>query len=227
MVAVITPGARRSDRDLTTYAFQPAMPVIECDVGRAQTILAAAGAEIREGNTDHERWRARRGDASAVAYDGKVVVQGNAPQDIVAILRRELENGPNADRAHLYFDGAARGNPGPAGIGWVIVTADGIVAEGSDRIGRSTNNQAEYDALIAVLKAARDYGFRDVQIRGDSELVIKQVRGEYDTNDPDLRERRVTVRELLESFDEWSIQHVPRETNERADSLANQALDEQ
>jgi ribonuclease HI len=65
-----------------------------------------------------------------------------------------------------------------------------------------------------------------VEVRGDSELIVKQVHGEYDTNDPDLRERRVTVRELLTRFDDWSLTHVPREINERADELANEALDD-
>ncbi|AEH35426.1 ribonuclease HI [Halopiger xanaduensis] len=196
------------------------MPVIECDVDAARDRLEAAGVTVEPGNTDHERWRASRGSATAVAYDDKVVVQGGNPQDIEAILREE------GGRAHVYFDGGSRGNPGPAGIGWVIVTGDGIVAEAGERIGRATNNQAEYEALIAALEAARDYGFDEVHVRGDSELIVKQVRGEYDTNNPELRERRVTVHELLGSFDEWTLEHVPREVNDRADGLANEALDQ-
>ena len=203
------------------------MPVVECDVEEARRALEAAGAEFEAGNTEHERWRARRGDAVAVAYDGKVVIQGSNPADVEAVLRgKSVAAGPGSDRTHVYFDGAARGNPGPAAVGWVIVSADGIVAEGGDRIGRATSNRAEYEALVAGLEAARDYGFDRVDVRGDSELVVRQVRGEYDTNDPDLRERRITVRELLSEFEDWSLEHVPRETNERADRLANEALDE-
>ena len=196
------------------------MPVIECDVADAREKLEAAGADVEDGNTDHEHWRAERGGATAVAYDGKVVIQGSDPQDVESILREE------GGRAHVYSDGASRGNPGPAAVGWVIVTSDGIVAEGNDRIGETTNNRAEYEGLIRALEAARDYGFDVVDVRVDSQLAVKQVRGEWDTNDPDLRERRVTVRELLESFDDWSLQHVPREVNERADRLANEALDD-
>jgi ribonuclease HI len=196
------------------------MPVIECDVATAREKLIDAGAEVETGNTDHERWRASLGDATAVAYDDKVVVQGSTPQDIEAVLREE------GGRAHVYSDGASRGNPGPAAVGWVIVTSDGIVAEGNDRIGETTNNRAEYEALIRALEAAREYGFDTVDVRIDSQLAVKQVRGEWDTNDPDLRERRVTVRELLDSFEDWSLQHVPREVNERADELANEALDD-
>jgi len=196
------------------------MPVIECDPGAARERLEGAGVDVESGNTDHERWRAARGDATAVAYDDKVVVQGGSPTDLVALLRE------GGGRAHVYFDGAARGNPGPAAVGWVVVTSDGVVAEGGERIGAATNNRAEYEALIRALEVARDYGFDEIDARGDSELIVKQVRGEYDTNDPDLRERRVSVRELLRNFERWSLQHVPREVNERADELANEALDD-
>jgi len=195
------------------------MPVIECNVETARQRLEAAGVSIETGHTDHERWRVTHGDATAVAYDGKVVIQGSNPRDIEAVLR------DGGGRAHVYFDGAARGNPGPAAIGWVIVTGDGIVAEGSERIGTATNNQAEYEALIAALEAARDYGYETVHVRGDSELIVKQVRGEYDTNNPDLREKRVTVHELFSNFDEWTLEHVPREVNAHADELANEAFE--
>ena len=196
------------------------MPTVECDPEAARERLREAGADVATGNTEHERWRAERGDAVAVAYDDKVVVQGARPEDIVSVLRE------GGGRAHVYFDGASRGNPGPAAIGWVIVTSDGIVAEGGERVGRTTNNRAEYEALIRALEAASEYGFDEVDARGDSELIVKQVRGEYKTNNPELRERRVRVRELLDGFDRWSLEHVPREVNDRADDLANEALDD-
>ncbi|MFB6096191.1 MAG: ribonuclease HI [Haloferacaceae archaeon] len=195
------------------------MPTIECDPRRARERLAAAGVEIEPGNTDHERWRARRGDAVAVAYDDKVVVQGGDPTDLTLLLRE------GGGRGHVYFDGASRGNPGPAAVGWVIVTSDGIVAEGGERIGETTNNRAEYEALIRALEAARDYGLEEVDVRGDSELIVKQLRGEYDVNSPALKEKRVRAHELLASFDRYSLAHVPREINGRADELANEALD--
>ncbi|WP_096390807.1 ribonuclease HI [Halopenitus persicus] len=196
------------------------MPTIDCDPSEARERLAAAGVEIKPGNTPHERWRAERDGAVAVAYDGTVVVQGSSPTALTALLRDA------GDRAHVYFDGASRGNPGPAAVGWCLVTSDGIVAEGGERIGRATNNQAEYEALIAALEAATDFGFDEIDVRGDSELIVKQVRGEWNTNDPTLREYRVDARTLLEKFDRWSIAHVPRSVNERADDLANEALDE-
>jgi ribonuclease HI len=195
------------------------MPVVECDVRRAREALEAAGLSVESGNTEHERWRARSADATAVAYEGKIVIQGQNPGRIEALLR------DRGGRVHLYFDGASRGNPGPAAVGWVLVSGDGIVTENGSRIGRETNNRAEYEALIAGLETVVGYGFETVAIRGDSELIVRQVRGEYDTNDPGLRERRVRVRELLESLDTWSIEHVPREINSRADELANDAFD--
>ncbi|MFC7200643.1 ribonuclease HI [Halospeciosus flavus] len=196
------------------------MPVIECDVEEARERLDAAGADVEEGHTEHERWRAELGDANAVAYDDKVVVQGAKPVDITSVL----EDG--GGRVHLHFDGASRGNPGPAAVGYVLVSGDGIVAEGGETIGRATNNQAEYEALIRGLETATKYGFDEIVVKGDSQLIVKQVKGAWNTNDPELKEKRIRVRELLDEFDEWSLTHVPREVNERADELANEALDE-
>jgi ribonuclease HI len=196
------------------------MPVIECDTATARDRLAAAGLDVVSGNTDHERWRVETDGATAVAYNGKVVVQGAEPGQLVAVLREA------GGRVHVYCDGASRGNPGPAAVGWVLVSGDGIVAEGGRRIGTATNNRAEYEALVTALERASEYGFDEAEVRSDSQLVVRQVTGAWDTNDPALRECRVRVRELLDSFEEWSLTHVPREVNERADELANEALDE-
>ena len=197
------------------------MPVIECDVEAAREQLVAAGADISDGNTDHERWRADYAGATAVAYADKVVVQGGETARLEAVLR-----GEDGGRVHAYFDGASRGNPGPAAVGYVLVDGGGIVAEGGKTIGRATNNQAEYEALLTALSVASEYGFDEIHVRGDSELIVKQIRGEWDTNDPELREQRVRVRDLLMAFDDWQIEHVPREINDRADELANDALDD-
>jgi len=197
------------------------MPVIECDPEAARGRLQSAGVQLSEGNTDHERWRAEYGGATAVAYDGKVVVQGSETARLAGLLSAD-----GGGRVHAYFDGACRGNPGAGAVGWVLVTNDGIVAEGGETIGRVTNNQAEYEALLAALQAAVDSGFDQIHLRGDSELIVKQVRGEWNTNDPTLREYRVDVHELLAGVDDWTIDHVPREANERADELANEALDD-
>ena len=196
------------------------MPVVECDPAAARERLEGAGVAVEPGNTEHELWRAAHAGATAVAYEGKVVVQGGSAGRLVGLLKG------GRGRAHVYFDGASRGNPGPASVGYAIVTGDGIAAEGGETIGRATNNQAEYHALVTALEVADDIGFDEVHVRGDSELIVKQVKGAWDTNDPDLRELRVQARELLARFDAWTLEHVPREINERADELANEALDD-
>lgn len=196
------------------------MPSLQCDPDEARRKLEAAGAVFEDGNTAHERWRAELGEANAVAYEDVVVIQGSRPADIEAVLRGE------GGRVHLYFDGGSRGNPGPAAIGWVLVSGDGIVTEGGERIGEMTNNRAEYEALIRGLEVARGYGFDEIEIYGDSQLVVKQVRGEWDANDPGMKERRVRAYELLSDLSDWSITHVPRELNERADNLVNEAFED-
>lgn len=196
------------------------MPSVDVDPEEARQRLEAAGATVEPGNTEHERWRASLGEAVAVAYEGTVVVQGSRPGDILRVFEE------HGGRAHVYFDGAARGNPGPAAVGWVIVDEQGIVEEGSEHVGTMTNNEAEYAALERALQAADELGFDAVAVRGDSELVVRQVTGAYDVSAPHLRERRVAVLERLADFEEWSIEHVPRSVNERADRLANEALDE-
>ncbi len=133
------------------------MPVIECDVDAARDRLEQAGVTVEPGNTDHERWRASRGDATAVAYDDKVVVQGG--------LRGISKRSSGWPRTCLLRRRRAR-QPGPRDrLGGRHER--GIVAEGSETIGRATNNQAEYEALIAALEAARDYGYDEIHVRGD------------------------------------------------------------
>ena len=196
------------------------MPVVECDPSTARDRLEGAGVDVQAGHTEHERWRAETDTATAVAYDGKVVLQGDEPGRLAALLRDE------GGRVHVYCDGASRGNPGPAAVGWVLVTGDGIIEEDGRAIGTATNNRAEYEALVAALERARAFGFDEAEIRSDSQLVVKQVTGIWNVEDPALREYRVRAREILSAFEEWSLTHVPREVNERADELANEALDE-
>lgn len=197
------------------------MPVLHCDPAVARERLEAAGIDVDPGNTKYELWRVSHGDAIAVAYEDKIVLQGSNPHDLRGYLEPDA-----AEQATLYFDGASRGNPGPSGIGWVLEAEGRIVAEHGEQIGRATNNQAEWEALIAGIEAAQSHGLNELDIRGDSELIVKQLRGEYDTNDPQLRECRARARELLTGLDSWSVTHVPRGLNDRADELANEALDD-
>jgi len=126
----------------------------------------------------------------------------------------------------LHVDGASRGNPGPAAIGIAISDARWkVVEEIGEYIGEATNNVAEYKALIRGLSAALAQGASEVEIRTDSELLVRQVEGAFKVKSPALRPLHDEVSALLDQFARWAIQHVPREANARADELANQALD--
>jgi ribonuclease HI len=129
-------------------------------------------------------------------------------------------------RLVVNVDGGARGNPGPAAIAAVVATPDGeTLEEGSEIIGRATNNVAEYRALLFGIERARALGAGEVDLVGDSELVVRQVRGQYRVKDAALRDLHARVGEALEGFERWSIRHVPRDENARADHLVNEALD--
>jgi ribonuclease HI len=129
-------------------------------------------------------------------------------------------------RLVVHVDGGARGNPGPAAIAAVIAEVDGEpVEESAEPIGKATNNVAEYRALLLGIERARALGADELELVGDSELVVRQVRGEYRVKDAALRELHGRVREALTGFERWSIRHVRREANERADQLVNDALD--
>jgi len=129
----------------------------------------------------------------------------------------------------VYSDGGARGNPGPAAIGAVVLdpTTDPPteLATVSERIGTATNNVAEYQAVIAGLEAARDLGARRVSLRADSQLVVRQLEGEYRVKQAHLRPLYDQARALLTDFDEVDLAHVAREDNVVADALVNAALD--
>ena len=126
----------------------------------------------------------------------------------------------------VHVDGGSRGNPGPAGIGVVITDPEaGELARANDYIGEATNNEAEYEALLLGLDRARALGLREVEIVNDSQLVERQVRGEYRVKKAELRVLRERVIEALNAFDRWSIRSVPREENELADYLVNEAID--
>ena len=126
----------------------------------------------------------------------------------------------------IHSDGAARGNPGPAGAGAVIAAPSGeVVAEVSEYLGEMTNNQAEYRALVLALEEAQRRGATELAIFADSELLVRQVRGEYRVKNEGLRPLFERVRTLLRGIGRYTIQHVPRERNAHADALANRAID--
>jgi ribonuclease HI len=131
-----------------------------------------------------------------------------------------------ATRLVVHVDGGARGNPGPAAIGVVISAPEGeLVEELAERIGEATNNGAEYRALLRGLERAAELGAREVEIVGDSELVARQMTGEYKVKHPSIKPLYEEAVGALRAFDRWSIRAVPRAQNVRADELVNAALD--
>ena len=132
----------------------------------------------------------------------------------------------NTMKLLIHSDGGARGNPGPAGIGAQLTDEKGIVvAEISEFIGHTTNNQAEYQALLAGLEKAKNLGAEEVVCRLDSELVVKQLNHEYKVKNKDLAPLFLKAHNLITGFKKISFQHVPREMNKEADRLANEAMD--
>lgn len=125
------------------------------------------------------------------------------------------------------IDGGSRGNPGPAAYGVVVRDPKGeVVARLKKYIGQNTNNVAEYFGLIAALDYAQTQGIRALRVESDSELMVKQMRGQYKVNSPDLRPLHERARKMAQSLASFRIDHVYREQNREADQLVNQALDE-
>jgi ribonuclease HI len=129
-------------------------------------------------------------------------------------------------RLVIHVDGGARGNPGPAAIGVVLTAPDGAtVDELGERIGVATNNVAEYRALLRGVQHASEFGAREIELINDSELVAKQLTGEYKVKHPSMQPLHAEAIAALQRFDSWQIRSVPRAQNARADALVNEALD--
>ncbi len=132
-----------------------------------------------------------------------------------------------AKRVVVHVDGGARGNPGPAAVA-AVATAPGGEVMGERRlyIGEATNNVAEYRAVLLGLQLARELGAADVEVVNDSELVSKQIGGQYKVKHAGLKPLHTDAMRALREFERWQVRSVRRESNERADALVNQALDE-
>ena len=126
----------------------------------------------------------------------------------------------------IYTDGGARGNPGPGGIGVVVYDENKKkLAEISEHIGHSTNNQAEYKAVIAAMKKAKELGGQELEFYLDSELIVKQLKREYRVKNGELAPLFLQIYNLEIGFKKVSFHYVPRERNKEADALANKAMD--
>jgi ribonuclease HI len=130
------------------------------------------------------------------------------------------------NKAIIHTDGAARGNPGPAAIGVTVKDEKGnLIARISRRIGITTNNQAEYQAIIAAMKKAISLGVKYVALNTDSELAVNQINGKYRVKNTALKPLHQEVIKLIGSLEGFNIAHIPRKQNTEADNLANKALD--
>jgi ribonuclease HI len=131
------------------------------------------------------------------------------------------------DKVVVHVDGGARGNPGPAAVGAVASSPQGdSLLEKGVYIGEATNNVAEYRAVLLGLELARELGAREVEVINDSELVARQIGGQYKVKHAGLKPLFLDTMRALREFDAWTVRNVRRESNERADELVNEALDE-
>ena len=127
----------------------------------------------------------------------------------------------------VNVDGGARGNPGPAAIGVVVRNDDGAIVEAvGETIGKTTNNVAEYKALLRGIELAAAHGATEVHLIGDSQLIVRQVEGRYKVKDEKMKPLHAKAKEMLAGFDKWSIEDVRRAQNADADALVNKALDD-
>jgi ribonuclease HI len=149
-----------------------------------------------------------------------------APQEELRLAARGSDSAGKVVR--VFSDGAARGNPGPAGAGAVLTDTSGrVLARLGRYLGRQTNNVAEYQGLLLGLQHAQELGYRAVEVRADSQLLIRQLKGEYAVRHAGLKPLHAEALRLLRGFDKVDLKHVPREENALADEMSNRAIDEE
>lgn len=147
-----------------------------------------------------------------------------AERERAEVVEKVVERPP---RVCLYTDGAARGNPGPAGAGAVIISPAGhIMAKLGKFLGESTNNVAEYTGLILGLKRAKAMGIKELDVFSDSELLVRQLAGDYAVKADHLKPLHDEAQALLKAFPDVHVAHIPREQNAQADEMSNRAIDE-
>jgi ribonuclease HI len=206
-------------------------------VSPSQLLLAIAQHEPHEatlralpGLTHDQLVKLLRGAAIALARASAPVAAGTSaaaasPEPQAASRKPQAE--AVTGRVAVYSDGASRGNPGPAGAGAVVLDAQGrVIARLGKFLGRHTNNVAEYEGLLLGLRHALQLGAREVDVRADSELLIKQLAGAYRVKNEGLKPLFEEAQRLLKRFDKISLRHVPREANTLADEMSNRAIDE-
>jgi len=170
-------------------------------------------------------------EAAAVRAPGADKIPAAAPkkpvQTALPLGEKKVPSPGSLEKARVYSDGASRGNPGPAGAGAVITDETGKVVEELKRfLGTQTNNVAEYQAAILGLSRARELGVREVELIADSQLLIRQLGGQYKVKHPGIRPLYDEAVALLKMFAKVKLVHIPREQNTAADEMSNRAIDE-
>ena len=192
---------------------------------------AKTGLKVRKGSEVERAARASAEDLDAAMNESKAEREAKkraraaeAEKERAEVAAKVQERSP---RTRLFTDGAARGNPGPAGAGAVIVNAAGhVVAKVGKFLGDSTNNVAEYTGLILGLKRAKAMGIKELDVFSDSELIVKQIHGDYAVKADHLKALHEEAQALLKGFPDVHVAHIPREENAAADEMSNRAIDE-
>ncbi|MEZ5066158.1 MAG: ribonuclease HI family protein [bacterium] len=208
--------------DLSAAARQIVEALID---GASLDELAARGTAVREEvETALRKAAGLRRPAAKATSAGE---SRSARNDAAAISHPAAGPArPVPGRAIGYSDGASRGNPGPAAYGIRLLAPDEtVLLEEGGKLGSATNNVAEYHGLIALLRRALELGIEELEVRMDSELIVKQMRGIYRVKQPALQALKADVDRLLRRLRQVKFVHVPREKNREADELANRALD--
>jgi len=219
-------------RDILGKLIDAAADRIEKAEEAAAGAAAAAGSKgikVRKVSEVERAARESAEDLDAAMNESKVERDRKKKERVVtAAAEREAERAVEARpvRTRLFTDGAARGNPGPAGAGAVIISPEGhVVAKIGKYLGETTNNVAEYTGLILGLKRAKAMGLRELEVLADSELVVKQLTGEYQVTADHLRPLHDEAKALMKGFDVIDLRYIPREENEAADEMSNRAID--
>lgn len=157
-----------------------------------------------------------------------ILQQDEITDDSIVAMARNVEERTTDGTITVFSDGGSRGNPGPSAAGFVIVTPDKkVVAEGGEFLGITTNNQAEYHGVRLGLEKAKELGYKKLDFKVDSMLIVNQMNGQYKIKNRELWPIHERIRELVKDFDRVSFSHVPREFNTLADGVVNKTLDRQ
>jgi ribonuclease HI len=204
--------------------------VLELDLATARKLLRGAVVALRSeppARVERPPLPAPPKPAAPRSAVTRAAAARSAPSPAAA---KSSDRAPAADGnvVRVFSDGAARGNPGPAGAGAVLTDTKGnVLARLGHYLGRQTNNIAEYQGLLLGLRRAQEMGAREVEVRADSQLMIRQLAGKYAVRNTALKPLHAEALRLLRSFGGYHLQHIPREENSLADEMSNRAIDEE